>query len=29
MMIHCLAEAGRFNTFRMLNEYKSQVWDMK
>ncbi len=29
MMIHCVAEAGRFNTFRMLNEYKSQVWDMK
>ncbi len=29
MMIHCLAEAGRFNTFRMLHEYKSQVWDMK
>lgn len=29
MMIHCLAETGRFNTFRMLNEYKSQVWNME
>ncbi|MDD5019301.1 MAG: alpha-glucan family phosphorylase [Candidatus Omnitrophica bacterium] len=29
MMIHCLAAAGRFNTFRMLNEYRSKVWGMK
>jgi starch phosphorylase len=27
MMIHCLAEAGRFNTVRMLNEYRTNVWD--
>lgn len=26
MMIHCIAEASRFNTFRMVNEYRTLVW---
>lgn len=26
MMIHCIAEAGYFNTYRMVNEYKAMVW---
>lgn len=28
MMIECLAQAGRFNTFRMLNEYRTKVWNI-
>ncbi|MFA5039194.1 MAG: alpha-glucan family phosphorylase [Candidatus Omnitrophota bacterium] len=27
MMIHCLAETARFNTSRMLNEYRTKVWE--
>ena len=27
MMIHCIAEAGYFNTYRMVNEYKASVWN--
>jgi len=27
MMVHCIAEAAYFNTFRMVNEYKALVWN--
>lgn len=28
MMVNCITEGSRFNTLRMLNEYKSKVWDV-
>jgi len=28
MMINCIAEAGFFNTQRMIGEYKTQIWEM-
>jgi starch phosphorylase len=29
MMVNCLAEAGRFNTHRMVREYAEQVWGQR
>ncbi len=28
-MIHCIADAGFFNTHRMVREYQSQIWSLK
>jgi starch phosphorylase len=28
MMVNCIAEAGHFNTFRMVQEYRASVWNL-